>query len=51
LRHTHHCHFYGENKKISNTLLYMNQFNVIVIFKPLTTVFSSQKKINEKFHY
>ena len=37
--------------KNSNTLLYMNQFNVIVIFKPLTTVFSSQEKVNEKFHY
>jgi len=44
LRHTHHCCFYGENKKISNTLLYVNQFNVIVIFKPLTTVISSQEQ-------
>lgn len=44
LRHTHHCRFYGENKKISNTLLYVNQFNVIVIFKPLTTVISSQEQ-------
>ncbi|OAY90169.1 hypothetical protein A9170_13310 [Staphylococcus epidermidis] len=44
MRHTHHCRFYGENKKISNTLLYVNQFNVIVIFKPLTTVISSQEQ-------